>query len=48
MWSPLLVGALTQFFGVRAGFVSCGILALVLLVLLAKSRALRADTTASA
>jgi MFS family permease len=48
MVGPLLVGALTQFFGVRAGFVSCGILALVLLVLLAKSRALRADTTASA
>ena len=48
MVGPLLVGALTQLFGVRFGFVSCGILALVLLVLLAKSRALRADTTASA
>ena len=48
MVGPLLVGVLTQFFGVRFGFVSCGILALVLLFLLAKSRALRADTTASA
>jgi MFS family permease len=48
MVGPLLVGALTQFFGVRFGFVSCGILALVLLFLLAKSRALLADTTASA
>jgi MFS family permease len=47
MVGPLLVGALTQFFALRAGFVSCGILALVLLVLLAKSGALRADTTAS-
>jgi MFS transporter, ACDE family, multidrug resistance protein len=47
MVGPLVVGALTQFFGVRAGFVSCGTLALFLLVLLAKSRALRADTTAS-
>ena len=35
MVGPLLIGALTQFFGVRAGFVSCGALALVLLLLLA-------------
>jgi hypothetical protein len=47
LWRRIFVGALTQFFGVRFGFVSCGILALFLLVLLAKSRALRADTTAS-
>jgi len=47
MVGPLIVGALTQFFGVRFGFVSCGILALVLLVLLVKSRALWADRTAS-
>ncbi len=42
MVGPLVVGALTQFFGVRSGFVSCGLLALALLVLLVKSRALPA------
>jgi MFS transporter, ACDE family, multidrug resistance protein len=47
MVGPVLVGALTQAFGVRAGFVSCGILALILLVLLTKSRALRPGTTPS-
>jgi MFS family permease len=47
MVGPLVVGALTQAFGVRAGFVSCGILALALLVLLVKSRALPADRTCS-
>lgn len=35
MVGPLLIGALTQAFGVRIGFVSCGTLALVLLVVLA-------------
>ena len=35
MVGPLLIGALTQAFGVRTGFVSCGTLALVLLVVLA-------------
>jgi MFS family permease len=48
MVGPLLVGALTQAFGVRTGFVSGGALGLVLLALLAKSRALRAETTPSA
>lgn len=36
MVGPLLVGALTQFFGVRVGFVSCGAVALVLLGMLAR------------
>ena len=31
MIGPLLLGALTQFFGVRTGFVTCGAIALVLL-----------------
>lgn len=35
MVGPLLIGALTQAFGVRIGFVSCGALALALLVMLA-------------
>jgi MFS family permease len=47
MVGPLVVGSLTQAFGVRVGFVSCGILALVLLVLLVKSRALWTDRTVS-
>ena len=34
MVGPLLIGALTQAFGVRIGFVSCGVLALLLLCLL--------------
>lgn len=37
MIGPLLIGLLTQFFGVRVGFVTCGLLALFLLVLLAWS-----------
>jgi MFS family permease len=40
MVGPLLVGALTQFFGVRVGFVSCGALAFLLVVVLA-GRAIR-------
>jgi hypothetical protein len=35
MVGPLLVGLITQWFGVRTGFVSCGIVALVTLILLA-------------
>jgi MFS family permease len=35
MVGPLSVGLLTQFFGVRAGFVTCGVLALLLLIPLA-------------
>ncbi len=34
MVGPLLVGLVTQYFGVRAGFVSCGAIALLALVLL--------------
>lgn len=41
MVGPLLVGALTQFFGVRAGFVSCGGIALVLLGLCARATPFR-------
>jgi len=37
MVGPLLIGLLTQFFGVRVGFVSCGVLALVVLLALTKS-----------
>lgn len=37
MIGPLLIGLLTQFFGVRVGFVTCGLLALLLLILLARS-----------
>jgi len=38
MIGPLLVGALTQLFGVRIGFVTSGVLALLFLMLLARSR----------
>ncbi len=34
MVGPLLIGLLTQFFGVRTGFVACGLIALLFLVLL--------------
>ncbi len=40
MIGPLLIGALTQFFGVRVGFVSCGVLAVLFLIALARSRTL--------
>jgi MFS family permease len=40
MIGPLLIGLLTQFFGVRIGFVTCGGLALLFLVALARSRTL--------
>ena len=42
MVGPLLIGVLTQFFGIRAGFVTCGALALVFLAALARSRAFSA------
>jgi MFS family permease len=42
MIGPVLVGGLTQFFGVRVGFVTCGAVALVLLVILARSPTFRA------
>jgi len=42
MVGPVLVGGLTQFFGVRVGFVTCGAVAVVLLVILARSPAFRA------
>lgn len=38
MTGPLLIGLLTQVYGVRAGFVTCGALALLCLVVLARSR----------
>lgn len=34
MVGPLAIGALTQFFGVRVGFVTCGVLALIFVFLL--------------
>lgn len=37
MVGPLLIGLLTQFYGVRVGFVTCGVLALVFLILLSRS-----------
>lgn len=37
MVGPLLVGLLTQFFGVRVGFVSCGVLALILVIFLRRT-----------
>ncbi len=46
MVGPLLVGLITQFYGVRIGFVSCGLVAVVCLFFVAKSGAL--TTAASA
>ena len=40
MVGPLLVGLITQFYGVRVGFVSCGLVALVCLFLVVRSGAL--------
>lgn len=45
MVGPLLIGALTQFFGVRVGFVSCGATALLLLLLLMRTGTLKSGTT---
>jgi Sugar phosphate permease len=42
MVGPLLVGALTQLFGVRVGFVSCGIVAMTLLVPLSRAEGFKA------
>jgi MFS transporter, ACDE family, multidrug resistance protein len=41
MVGPLVVGALTQFYGVRVGFVACGSIGLLLVATLTRSRALR-------
>jgi MFS transporter, ACDE family, multidrug resistance protein len=41
MVGPLLVGLVTQLYGVRTAFVTCGVLALGCLVLLVRSRALQ-------
>lgn len=40
MVGPLLIGLLTQFYGVRVGFVACGGLALVFLLLLVRTQTL--------
>lgn len=40
MVGPLLVGLITQFYGVRIGFVSCGLLAMICLFLVVRSGAL--------
>ena len=42
MVGPLLVGVLTQFLGVRVGFVTCSVLALLCLAVLARSNPRRA------
>jgi MFS family permease len=44
MVGPLLIGLLTQFYGVRVGFVACGGLALVFLLILVASRTLNSVT----
>jgi len=41
MAGPLLIGLLTQVAGVRVAFVTCGALAAVLLIALARSEPLR-------
>lgn len=41
MLGPLIIGAITQFFGVRIGFVACGLTALALLLLLVRSPTFR-------
>ena len=41
MVGPLVVGLLTQMFGIRSGFVTCGVVALALIVPLARSSTLR-------
>ncbi len=40
MTGPLAVGLITQFYGVRTGFITCGVLALIFLFVLARSRTL--------
>src|SRR6266545_4360874 len=40
MTGPLVVGLITQFYGVHAGFIICGALALIFLFVLARSRTL--------
>lgn len=40
MVGPLLVGLITQFYGIRVGFVSCGAIALLCLLLVVRSGAL--------
>jgi len=45
MMGPLLVGVLTQFLGVRMGFVTCSVLALLCLIILARSNAGRVHET---
>jgi len=42
MIGPLLIGLLTQFFGVRIGFITCGGVALLFLIALARSQMLTA------
>jgi len=40
MIGPLLIGLITQFYGVHVGFITCGVLALIFLCVLARSRTL--------
>ncbi len=48
MVGPLLVGLITQFYGVRIGFVSCGVLAVICLLLVVRSGALSTRSRAHA
>ncbi len=43
MTGPLLIGLITQFYGVRVGFVMCGALALICLFVLARSQRFRPE-----
>lgn len=44
MVGPLLVGLLTQFYGIRSGFVTCGAVAFILLLVLARFHSLPAPS----
>ena len=48
MVGPLLVGLITQFYGVRIGFVSCGVLAVICLLFVVRSGALSTRSRARA
>ena len=45
MVGPLLIGLLTQLFGIRFAFVACGLLALAFLVVLTRSRGISLERT---
>jgi len=47
MIGPLLIGLLTQLYGVRVGFVTCGALALLFLFILSRSRTFKSANAKS-